>query len=264
MPPGPASGFATANWPGAPAQPANALAGAGYPGQPAPMPKWNHAPQRGRVGSRTRTAIAAALTIAVAAGVTVPLLLSSGKSGTTKAFERSLLTPATVSAVANETFVIDTSKDDGEGDDTSSGCMDSMNTLTDGKTRGDASTSLVSADNTSFVAEDLSNDTNNAQDLNLLRDTLKTCHSATFGDMNVALQLLPQPIATGSDDSLAFQMTADAAGRSMVFDFDVARYGDNVVMVMYATVDSTIDVPTLTNSLLTEAVGTARTALPKA
>jgi hypothetical protein len=193
----------------------------------------------------------------------VPLLLSSGKSGTTKAFERSLLTPAAVSSIANETFTIDTSKDNSSDDGPSSGCLNGVDTLSSAKDRGDASRDFVSADHTTFVSEELNNNPSNAQEFDQVKKTLSTCTSSILDGASMTIQPLSAPQVAGIDDAMAVGMTGQINGTTISFDFAFVRLGDNVVAMISGGIDSSTDLQMLSNSLLTEAVNTARPALPK-
>jgi hypothetical protein len=277
--PGPAAaGYPTSSWPAAPVppppgpqftgapgpfQPA-APAGFGYQSTRAPLPGWG-APTKPARSSKAKLGIAAAVAVVVAAGaVSVPtVFLHSSKTALTKSFQKALLTPDQVSTVTDETFVVDTSNDDTSDDDSTAGCMDPMNGLTNGNARGDASTSLKSADEASFMVEELSSNTNSAQQISLLRNTLQTCHTATIGGLNVDLQLLSQPAVSGSNDTLAFRFTTHAPGRTVAFDFYLARFGDTVVTVAYGSLDTSVDLEGRSSDLLNAAVLNARSAIPQ-
>jgi hypothetical protein len=239
-----------------PAQLYGAANGYGIPGSAAPP--W--APRRSRFIRRWQIALAGVLAVGVAAAVTVPTVFGSGSSALSRAFDRSLLTPETVSSLANETFTIDTSKDN-SSDDSSSGCMDAADTLTNsGQDKGDASRQFAAADHSAFIAEDLSNNPTNAQQLDLLKNTLKTCHSATIDGGTVTLTTLPAPQIDGSDDTMAMMMSGEISGHPLVFELTVARFGDDVVVIFCFGIDASIPLQTLTNSLLAQAALTARPA----
>jgi hypothetical protein len=279
--PGPATavaGYPTSSWPAAavPPAPGPQFAGAGGPIQPAappgfgyqntraPLPGWS-APAKPARSTKAKLGIAAAVAVVVAAGaVSVPtVFLHSSKTALTKSFEKALLTPDQVSTVTNETFVVDTSNDDNSDDSKTAGCMDAMNSLTSGKDKGDASLDLTSADDASFMIEDLSSNTGNAQEVTLLRNTLQTCHTATLGGLAMNLQLLSPPSVSGSDDALAFRMDAQASGRSVGFDFYLARFGDTVVMIGCGSADTSVDLEARSSDLLNAAVLNARSAIPQ-
>jgi hypothetical protein len=260
VPPAPGPQFAGAPGPFQPAAPA----GFGYQSTRAPLPGWG-APAKPARSTKAKLGIAAAVAVVVAAGaVSVPtVFLHSSKTALTKSFEKALLTPEQVSTVTNETFVTDTSNDDNSDDSKTAGCMDAMNSLTSGKDKGDASLDLTSADDSSFMIEDLSSNTGNAQEVTLLRNTLQTCHTATLGGLAMNLQLLSPPSVSGSDDALAFRMDAQASGRSVGFDFYLARFGDTVVMIGCGSADTSVDLEARSSDLLNAAVLNARSAIPQ-
>ena len=242
-----------------PGQPYGTAGGYGSPGSAAPP--WTPQPSHSR--KRWTVAIACVVAVGVIGAITVPNALSSGSSGLSRAFDRSLLSPAAVSALASETFTIDTSKDNSSGD-SSSGCMDAVNTLANsGKDRGEASRQYVSADHSTFIEEDLSNNSANTQQLNVLRNSLSKCSSTTIDNTTVSIQALPGPVIEGSSDTMAMLMSGQVNGNPIAIEVGVARFGDNVVVITCGGVDPSISSQSLTNSLLTEAVLTSRPAFPK-
>ena len=241
-----------------PGQSYGAVGGYGRPGSAAPP--W--APEPSRFTRRWKVAIAGMLAVGVAAAVTVPLAFGSHESALSRAFTRSLLSPAYVSALAGETFTLDTSKDD-SSNDSSSGCADTTDLTSSAKDRGDASRDFVAADHSTFISEEIEDNPESAQELNLLRNTLKSCSSTTIDGATVTLQMLPAPQIAGSSDTMAMGMSGQVNGNALGMEFSVARFGDTVVVVAAGGVDSSISLPSLTNSLLAEAVLQARPALPK-
>ena len=190
------------------------------------------------------------------------MALGSSTSALSRSFNRSLLTPAAVSSLANETVTIDTSKDN-SSNDSSSGCADTTDLTRSAKDRGDASRQFVAADHSTFIEEEIEDNPENAQQLNLLRNTLKSCSTTTIDGTTVALQSLPAPQIEGSSDTMAMGMSGQVNGSSMQIEFSVARFGDTVVVVVAGGIDSSMSYPSLTDSLLKEAVLTSRPALPK-
>ncbi len=242
--------------------PPSAGPGFGYPTAATTLPAWGPAPQRSRFTTRAKVAVAAGLAAVVTAAVTVPLVMSSAKSPSlAKSFEQSLLTPGQVSVLANVTFTIDTSSDNNSNDNSSGGCTDAFDTIASGKDHGEASREFVAADHTTFIAEDLDSATNNPQELAQMKRALSSCKTTVMDGSTLSLQLLAAPQVGGSDDTLAFEMSGQLDGSSMVFVIDIARFGDNVVMVMTGGVDSSFDMRTLSGQLLATAVDTARPAL---
>lgn len=237
--------------------------GGGYatprPGAPgSAAPQW--APRPSRFTQRWKIAIAGVVAVGVAA-VTVPMAFGSHETALTRAFNRSLLSPASVSTLANETFTIDTSKDDNSGD-SSSGCADTADLTSSAKDRGDASRQFVTVDHSTFVSEEIEDNPENAQELNLLRNTFKNCSSTTIDGSTVTLTNLPAPQIAGSSDTLAMEMSGQVNGSPMVMEFSVARFADTVVVVVAGGIDQSVSVQSLTSSLLTEAVQRVQPVLP--
>lgn len=245
-----------------PGQPYGMAAGYGVPGAPgSAAPPWQ--PQPSRPSNRWKIGIACVVAVGIVGAITVPNALSSHSSALSHAFDRSLLTPAAVSALANGTFTIDTSKDT-SSNDSSSGCMDAVSTIANsGKDRGEASRQYVAADHSTFIEEDLSNNTSNTQQLNVLKDAVSKCTSTTIDGTTVSIQALPAPTIEGSSDTLAMRMSGQVNGNPLVIELGMARFGDNVVVITCGGIDTSISADSLTNSLLTEAVLTARPAFPK-
>jgi hypothetical protein len=243
-----------------PLQP-NRLAG-GYPAAGPGRPPWAPRPSGFTKGWKIMAGVVA---VGIAAVVVIPIAFGGHKSALTKSFEQSLLTPATVSSVTNQTFGLDTSKDDNSSDDNSDpGCMAGTDVLSAPKDKGSASRSFVSPDQSSFIEEDLSNNPANAKQLELLRNALQTCHSSTFGGLTVQLSLGSAPAIQGASDTLSMVMTGGANGRELTIDFAIARFGDNVVVVVSGSAETAgSDLTPATTALLTEAVLQARPAFSK-
>ena len=233
--------------------------GYGAPGSAAPP--W--VPQPSRFTKPWRIAVAAALVVGVAA-VTVPIAFGGSKgSALSSAFNRSLLTPETVSSLTGETFTIDTSKDDSSDDDSSSGCADTTDLTSSAKERGDASRQFVTADHSMFVEEEIEDNPANPQEMTLLRNTLENCTTATIDGATVSLQMLPAPQIAGSSDTLALSMTGQLQGTSIDMEFRVARFGDTIVVVAEGGINMGEAPQATSETLFSRAVLTARPAIPK-
>jgi hypothetical protein len=257
------SGLATASWPSAAAAPSAQYppaAGFGYPAGSSTLPGWGQAPQRSRFSAKGMAAVAVGIAAIVAAVLTVPHVLDSGKSGLAKSFQNALLTPQEVSSETGMTFTIDNSPDDNSNDGTS-GCDSAGQALDNlGSGKGDAERELTSPGGV-FVVEALSNNSAYASQLREVRSALNSCQSMTIGGNTVTVTSVMPPVISGSDDVLEFQMNGEVSGHPIVVDETLALFGHNLLGVLTTAVGDTQEVHSLELGLLSAAITKARPVL---
>lgn len=205
--------------------------------------------------------IAGIVAVAIVATV-VPLALTSGDSTRTSgAFTKVLLTTAEVDETTGGTFTVDTSNND-EDDDSTTGCAsaDKLDRQFSAPEKAHAERSFADGSEALTANELLSDTPDAAAQFKALKQAFASCRSLKIEETTLTLNTTPGPVVTGSDETLVVQAHGSIAGRTIVLDIELARFGDCVVGIVYGGLGDVASINDTADALLVRAAAKAKHA----